>query len=107
VCLLWLIRIDRNSRDPGDIFRSWNGSLRVSARNFAEKHKDCTVLLFSAYQTFDMFLDDPETNGFPADDTNRMGGAIWVDHLHPTSKVHDIVARDLADFLTEISAFTE
>lgn len=97
--------LDRYNTDPvtaGDTFRSWNGVLRASAREFAEKHKDCTVLLFSAHHTFNVFLDDLETYDFPTTGAERMGGPIWFDHLHPTTKVHDILAQHLAQFLEDV-----
>ena len=44
-------------------------------------------------------LDAPEKYGFPATDVRKRGGKVWMDHLHPTSAVHSVVARELDAFL--------
>ena len=46
----------------------------------------------------------PEVYEFDKGDVRRYGGSVWVDALHPTSKVHDHIANNLADFLQEIAA---
>jgi phospholipase/lecithinase/hemolysin len=39
------------------------------------------------------------------DDPNVVGdGGVWLDHVHPTSNAHDVVARDLAAFLDTIQS---
>ena len=45
----------------------------------------------------------PEVYGFDKEDVRKYGGSIWVDFLHPTSKVHDHIASNLADFLQDIA----
>lgn len=45
----------------------------------------------------------PEVYGFKDEDVRQHAGSVWMDSLHPTSKVHDHIASNLADFLTEIS----
>jgi hypothetical protein len=69
---------------------------------FSEKHPDSTLLLFSAHRTFSAFLDDPDSYGLPPGQESLRGGSFWVDHLHPTSKVHDIIAQNVADFLGSV-----
>lgn len=44
----------------------------------------------------------PEVCGFDKEHVRKHGGSVWMDSLHPTSKVHDHIARNLADFLQEI-----
>ena len=69
---------------------------------FSEKYPDSTLLLFSAYRTFSALLDDPDSYGLPPGQENLRGGSVWVDHLHPTSKVHDIIAQNVAEFLESV-----
>ncbi|KAH7909635.1 hypothetical protein BJ138DRAFT_206591 [Hygrophoropsis aurantiaca] len=80
----------------------WNEILMNKARSFANEHPDITVLVFSSWDTFTRVLDDPVTAMFDVDDPSKKGG-IWFDELHPTSKMHEIIARDLYSFLSVLS----
>lgn len=71
--------------------------LAVDFEIFAASHEGVTTSLFSPAQTFNRLLDDPLLYGF---DVN--GATIWMDHIHPTSRVHDFLAADLAKFLEDI-----
>lgn len=91
-------------------YRTWNATLLSRARAFATAHPDATVLLFSSARTIDGILDEPDIYGLeepvgpglqPAD-VRRAYGPIWADQLHPTSAVHDVLARDMAEFLSAI-----
>ncbi|KAF9246887.1 hypothetical protein BU15DRAFT_57848 [Melanogaster broomeanus] len=59
-----------------------------AAQQFAADHADASVMIFSSWDTFTRILDDPASYGFDADEPY---GGIWVDSLHPTTKVHDIL----------------
>ncbi|KAJ7449239.1 hypothetical protein FB451DRAFT_754571 [Mycena latifolia] len=85
----------------------WNTALQTAAASFAAAHPDATVLIYSAWDTFNALLDDPEAHGFPVGDVRKAGGAIWYDNLHPTSRVHDFVARDMSAFLGGVPTFGE
>ena len=61
------------------------------------------MFLFSSFRLFESILDMPEVYGFNDEDIRRYGGSVWTDFLHPTSKVHDHIASNLADFLEEIA----
>jgi len=74
----------------------WNVCLESSAVAFAAKHEDATVILFSPWDTFTRVLDNPEQYGFAEDDPIRVKGGIWVDHMHPTSAMHAIIAHEVA-----------
>ena len=63
------------------------------------------MLLFSSWATFSRVMDNPNAYGFTQKDTVSAASRMWVDHLHPTSKMHDIVARDVAEFLTSVPAY--
>ncbi|KZT08256.1 carbohydrate esterase family 16 protein [Laetiporus sulphureus 93-53] len=89
-----------SNKDVGSqIYRTWNAELDVQAAAFSTAHPDATVLQFSSWDTFNRVLDDPVAHGFATEDVRKSGGGIWVDHLHPTSRMHDWIAKDLADFL--------
>ncbi|KAG6917967.1 hypothetical protein DXG01_017151 [Tephrocybe rancida] len=84
------------------VFENYNTELNEAACVFATKHPEITVLVYSSEGTFNGFLDSPEEYGFLRSDCKKAGGSIWYDILHPTSKVHDYVARDLAQFLGNV-----
>ncbi|KAJ6551716.1 hypothetical protein B0H19DRAFT_1211301 [Mycena capillaripes] len=86
---------------------SWNTELKQAATLFAANHPDTTVMIYSSWDTFNALLDDPVAHGFPAEDVRKANGSIWVDHLHPTSKVHDFIARDMSRFLSAQDAFDD
>lgn len=80
-------------------FEEWNDLLRVHASRFAQNHYDATVIVYSSWETFSRVLDSPVHYGFNAGDEKKKGGSIWVDHIHPTSKMHDEVAKDAVALL--------
>jgi len=86
-------------------FLRWNASLHEMISQFAAAHSDVTIFRFSSWDTFTRIIDDPVAHGFPEVDVQKFGGSIWVDHIHPSSKVHDFVARDLSVFLERWPAF--
>jgi len=83
-------------------FRDWNWQLRSAIREFCDTHPEASVFLFSSFRLFESILDMPEVYGFKSEDVRSHGGSVWNDFLHPTSKVHDHIASNLAEFLTEI-----
>ncbi|KAJ7113267.1 SGNH hydrolase-type esterase domain-containing protein [Mycena crocata] len=87
------------SSDISDTYMSWNATLRTQVAAFAAAHPDARILTFSAFDTFTCILDHPTNHGFSKNDMSRAGGDVWRDHLHPTSRVHEIFARELAAFL--------
>ena len=80
-------------------FGNWNDELRRGLVNFATSHPDATVMMFSAWDTFTRILSDPARYGFNPADRTTLGGSIWFDFMHPTSRVHDILAGEIAQFL--------
>ncbi|KAF8921222.1 hypothetical protein CPB85DRAFT_1556235 [Mucidula mucida] len=83
-------------------YLDWNTSLSQALSAFSNAHSDATTIVFSAHEAFTKILDNPEEYDLPVSDLRKRGGAIWVDHLHPTSAVHSHVARYLADFLQSL-----
>ncbi|KAK7054762.1 hypothetical protein VNI00_003225 [Paramarasmius palmivorus] len=82
--------------------KSWNNMLQSGALNFAKLHSDATVLLYSSAALFNTVLDDPYSYGFDAAEIRKGWGKFWHDNLHPTTKVHDILAEDIARFLASV-----
>ncbi|XP_006463806.1 hypothetical protein AGABI2DRAFT_120609 [Agaricus bisporus var. bisporus H97] len=74
---------------------TWNKLLRTQAIEFQSKTTDATVLIFSSHKLFSDILDDPLEYEFTEDDPETEGGGIWVDDLHPTSEVHDILGEQI------------
>lgn len=80
-------------------YNNWNAALGKTIGAFASKHEDVTVLLYSSHATFTKILANPEKYDFRSADARRAASSVWVDQLHPTSKVHRIVAQEVAEFL--------
>ncbi|KAI0307236.1 hypothetical protein B0F90DRAFT_1622154 [Multifurca ochricompacta] len=80
-------------------FRNWNDELRRGLATFTSRYPDATVMVFSAWETFSRILSDPARYGFNPADRNTQGGSIWFDFMHPTSRVHNILAGEIAQFL--------
>jgi hypothetical protein len=72
-----------------------------------DNSKDITAMIYSSYDTFTCVLDDPIFHGFTFEDIRKENGGIWYDHLHPTSVMHNIIANDIAQFLSDQPAFTD
>ena len=83
-------------------FDEWNELLRVRAKEFAEKHPDSTVIVYSSWATFSKVLDDPKEFGMEDGDQQKMNGTIWFDHIHPTSKMHGVIATDVEALLKTV-----
>lgn len=111
---------------------SWNTALAMAARRFAsprpvpltphyipnigdpnapppiataelQEREGTSVLFFSSHECLSTILDDPAAYALSKADINKMDGSIWVDYVHPSSRVHDLLARDLSRFLAKIS----
>ncbi|EAU88508.1 hypothetical protein CC1G_04214 [Coprinopsis cinerea okayama7 len=86
-------------------FQKWNSLLLAAIRDFQSKHPDCTILVYSLYEMFSVVLDDLDTYGFPPSHKHISNGTVWLDHIHPTSKIHDLIAHFLCDFLNEVPKY--
>ncbi|KAI0328030.1 hypothetical protein GY45DRAFT_1436490 [Cubamyces sp. BRFM 1775] len=86
---------------------TWNESLRHSAQNFCEEHEDTTAFLWSSWKLFSQVLADPLAFGFAKEEATKKEGDIFLDGLHPTSKVHRLIAQDMLSFLEGVASPTE
>lgn len=100
-----MIRLNAEA-DTG-VYKSWNSELRESIARFSTAHPEITTFFFSSWDTFTRVLDDPVSHGFKKDDVVKNGGNIWVDHLHPSTKMHDWIAHDLSDLLISQPPYNE
>ena len=98
-----------HGQDHGD--EAWpathpNRLLRTNASIFHKdpEHAGSTILMYSSYALFSNVIAEPEKYGFPPGDIKRRGGSIWMDHLHPTSKMHKVLADDIEEFLKTFAA---
>ena len=80
-------------------FKNWNENLHKGAEEFLQKHPDITLLLYSSYDIFEKIYEDPVKYNFNIKDRKVRRGAMWMDHIHPTSKMHAVIAKDMEDFL--------
>ena len=85
-------------------FEEWNDLLRVHASQFSEAHGEATFLIYSAWGTFTRVLNEPASYGFNPGDEKKQGGSIWVDHIHPSSKMHEEIAKDMVSFLSGVQS---
>ena len=81
------------------IIAHWNQTLRNKAAQFTTVHPDATAFVWSSHGLFNKILDDPAKYGLLEDDRLKMNGSIWYDHIHPTSKVHREIAKDMVELL--------
>ncbi|KAJ8699792.1 hypothetical protein PTI98_002879 [Pleurotus ostreatus] len=82
-------------------FESWNTELKQTMETFSSGHTDATILIFSSYSIFSAFLNERKKYGF---DSKPFSQTIWMDALHPTSKVHGVVAESVSTFLQSVPA---
>ncbi|KAF8189347.1 SGNH hydrolase-type esterase domain-containing protein [Pholiota molesta] len=78
-----------------DRVKTWNEVLQAQTTEFGLSSKEATVLLFSPHQVLTDVLEDPLEYDFSEDDPSNEGGCIWMDDLHLTSEVHDILGERL------------
>ncbi|KAH9006896.1 hypothetical protein EDB86DRAFT_2793663 [Lactarius hatsudake] len=99
---LYMSPIGPSMGNKGVRFSNWNDELGRGLSAFALRHPDATVMLFSAWDTFSRILSDPARYGFNPADRYTQGGSIWFDYMHPTSRVHSILAGEIAQFLASL-----
>ncbi|KAG8949826.1 hypothetical protein FRC03_000229 [Tulasnella sp. 419] len=92
-------RVDRSIREREDLCETWNRLLPDNIETFVASHPRSTMFLFDAHRLFSEIMGHPPDYGFPPLAGLAGDGQIWVDNIHPTQEVHDIVAQRLAIFL--------
>ncbi|EIW87468.1 hypothetical protein CONPUDRAFT_134360 [Coniophora puteana RWD-64-598 SS2] len=87
-------------------YERWNDVLEDHVMGLAGDRADISAMIFSSWDTFTRVLDDPPAHGFDREDESRVG-SIWFDRIHPTSKMHDIIARELSEFLDSLEPYQD
>jgi hypothetical protein len=81
----------------------WNQSLATYVQKFVDSHPDVTAMIWSSADLFTDVLDRPAHYQFSRSTELYMeGGPIWHDHIHPTTRVHDIIAKEFSKFLEDV-----
>jgi len=88
-------------------YSEWNETLHKGAEEFHKKHPDITLLMYSSWDIFDKVYQDPVKYGFRVRDLKTSRGGIWADFIHPTSKMHSVVAKDMEEFLDQFPSVQE
>lgn len=79
---------------------AWNAALALSIAALRQRHEDARVYSLDTHALFMDIFDNPEKHDFRAEHVGRAhGGAIWMDGLHPTSRVHEIIADEIQSLL--------
>ncbi|KAG8911870.1 hypothetical protein FRC01_005433 [Tulasnella sp. 417] len=86
---------DRESRG-----QAWNESLKTRIHTeFTVRHPDASVFVFDTWELFERMLTNPADFGFSAGAGRGFDQEMYWDSIHPTSAVHRVVAKVVADFL--------
>ncbi|KZP09944.1 carbohydrate esterase family 16 protein [Athelia psychrophila] len=93
---------NKDAHQSSLIPKFWNTLLAKNVHSFASSHQDVTALIFSSHATFTRVLNDPTAHGFQEEDVDKEAGSIWVDALHPTTKMHEVIASDISAFLESV-----
>lgn len=81
------------------VYEGWNTALQAGVTKFATEHTDSTVMIFPAYELFHNILDNPAEYDLDETTVHEEGGCVWFDHIHITSRTHDIIADAVTRFL--------
>ena len=79
----------------------WNEMLATRSKTFHERFADISLAIYDAYWVFNRILNNPRENGFRDAVSICYEGCIWHDHIHPTAKVHELLAAGLSALLNE------
>lgn len=74
----------------------WNEALEEQWVSWTER-PGTTGAIFSSYDVFEKILTNPTQYSFRPTDPYTPNGGIWYDHLHPTTKVHEILYTALKE----------
>jgi len=102
-----------------DMIAQWNAALAVMVDGMRAAHPDAVVFLYDAWTTFDAVITDPKsragtamlattatwcdpyigsTDPYACDPTCAYGCVdkyMWQDYIHPTWRVHEVVAAEI------------
>ena len=77
----------------------WNSCLQTKVKEFLEENSGTTGVVFDVASVFAEVLDDPTKFGFKDARDHGKEDCVWNDVLHPTSKMHQIIAKEFVKVL--------
>lgn len=77
----------------------WNNYLRTAVKQFLEEYSEATGAMFDVAKVFTSVLDHPTDFGFKDATDHGEPDCVWEDMLHPTSKMHRIIATEFVRVL--------
>lgn len=81
--------------------KAWNETLWRLSEKVETDHAETSIFVFPTWELFTYIFDNPERHGFSSEDVNRgYGGKMWMDGLHPTSAIHEIIAQHVVELLS-------
>jgi len=83
----------------GHVYRKWNELLLKNVQAFLSEREDVTTMVLSSFDFFNLVFKTPSEYGFEEKDIRMRYGPVWADHLHPTSRMHELFAERVNEFL--------
>jgi len=77
----------------------WNQKLPQYVKEFTDAHPEASVFVFDADALFVKMGSEPASFGLAGNAGESWDMQIYMDEIHPTTKAHQIVAREFARFL--------
>jgi len=72
----------------------WNSCLQTVVKEFLEGHSGAIAEIYDVASVFTSVLDHPTEFGFKNSNDWGDENCVWNDALHPTSKMHQIIAEE-------------
>ena len=57
-------------------------------------------MILSSWEFFKLVFKTPSEYGFEEGDIRKRYGPVWADHIHPTSRMHELIAARVIEFLS-------
>jgi len=98
-----------NNQDIKMGTKKFNEGIETNASDFYKNHKDANVFVYNVNEEFNYILQFYEKFNFTSFNTtyndnkhenDHINQYIWVDDVHLTSKVHEIISDDIYKLLT-------
>lgn len=96
-----MLMIGTQNKDLVSRIEEWNELLAIRSKTFRKRFADISLAIYDAYRDFNRILKNPVENGFRDAVSICFEDCIWHDHIHPTAKVHELLAAKLSTLLNE------
>lgn len=84
----------------GQAYENWNEILRENVKEFLSENEDVTTMVLSSWDFFKLVFKTPSEYGFEEGDIRKRYGPVWADHIHPTSRMHELFAGRVNEYLS-------